>query len=51
MNFVYGKIPNLKKNQVPILENDIYEYKLFYEYQILAYYNNVKNIESVSFIF
>mgnify|MGYP006410167183 CR=1 FL=1 len=52
MNFVYGKIPNLKKRtKYLFLENDIYLYKLYYEYQILAYYNNVKNIDKTFILF
>ena len=35
---------NLKKDDWLFLHNDIYSHKLYFEYIIIAYYNNIKNI-------
>jgi glycosyltransferase involved in cell wall biosynthesis len=35
---------NLKKDDWLFLHNDIYSYKLYFEYIVIAYYNNIKNI-------
>lgn len=37
---------NLKKDDWLFLHNDIYSYKLYFEYIIIAYYNNIKNINN-----
>jgi len=37
---------NLKKDEWLFLHNDIYSYKLYFEYIIIAYYNNIKNINN-----
>lgn len=34
------------KNDFLFLENDVYTYKLFYEYSIIAYYNKINNINN-----
>jgi tetratricopeptide (TPR) repeat protein len=36
----------LKKNDWLFLHNDIYSHKLYFEYTIIAYYNNIKNINN-----
>ena len=36
----------LKKNDWLFLHNNIYSYKLYFEYIIIAYYNNIKNINN-----
>jgi len=35
---------NLKKDDWLFLHNDVYSYKLYFEYIIIAYYNNITNI-------
>lgn len=35
---------NLDKEDYLFLHNDVYTYKLYYEYSLICYYNNVKNI-------
>lgn len=37
---------NLNRDNYLFLENDIYTYKLFYEYTIIAYYLQIKNIDN-----
>jgi tetratricopeptide (TPR) repeat protein len=37
---------NLKKDDWLFLHNDVYCYKLYYEYIIIAYYNNIKNVNN-----
>jgi tetratricopeptide (TPR) repeat protein len=36
----------LKKDDCLFLHNDVYCYKLYYEYIIIAYYNNIKNVNN-----
>jgi len=35
---------HLKQNDFLFLHNDVYSHKLYYEYTIIAFYNNIKNI-------
>ena len=37
---------NLKKDDWLFLHNDIYNYKLYFEFIIIAYYNNIKNVDN-----
>jgi glycosyltransferase involved in cell wall biosynthesis len=37
---------NLKKDDWLFLHNDVYSHKLYFEYTIIAYYNNIKNINN-----
>ena len=37
---------NLKKDDWLFLHNDVYCYKLYYEFIIIAYYNNIKNVNN-----
>jgi glycosyltransferase involved in cell wall biosynthesis len=37
---------NLKNDDYLFLHNDVYLYKLYYEYIIIAYYNNIKNVNN-----
>jgi hypothetical protein len=37
---------NSKKDDYLFLHNDVYSHKLYYEYIIIAYYNNIKNINN-----
>ena len=38
----------INRDEYLFLENDIYTYKLVYEYTIIAYYNNIRNINNES---
>ena len=44
--FVPKKPHELKRDHFLFLEDDVYSYKLYYEYMILAYYNNIKNVNN-----
>lgn len=37
---------NFKKDDYLFLHNDVYSYKLYFEYTIIAYYSNIKNINN-----
>ena len=37
---------NLKKDDWLFLHNDVYSHKLYFEYIIISYYNNIKNINN-----
>ena len=37
---------NSKKDDYLFLHNDVYSYKLYFEYTVIAYYNNIKNINN-----
>lgn len=37
---------NINRDNYLFLHNDVYKFKLFYEYTIIAYYNGIKNINN-----